>query len=113
MRTCVFLLVATSLCGACGETDATLVSADAPPNDEAGCVVAATRPVPPTTRTATEDGPRRVWTVRQGDSLRKIARELYGDERLWKAIRDANPSKVGRDGAIAVGATLVVPYDGI
>jgi nucleoid-associated protein YgaU len=51
--------------------------------------------------------------VRPGDSLRRIARSTYGDENLWKAIRDANPGKVGRDGTIAVGAVLAVPFDGL
>ena len=97
-----------SLCGCGDESSSPLVNADAPPRADAGCVVGAPQTTSPRTV-----WPQKTWTVRPGDSLSRIARELYGDERLWKAIRDANPSKVGRDGTIVVGATLVVPFDGI
>jgi len=123
VRTCVFLFLVASLVGCGDESSARLAGADALTGDDAGCVVdASPTDWTPTLRTlnaGTQTGiartawPQRTVTVRPGDSLRKIARELYGDERLWKAIRDANPSKVGRDGAINVGATLVVPFDGI
>ena len=118
MRTCVFLFVAAALCGCGDESSARLDGADAARVEDAGCVVdvsptAGTLTVWTTAARPQTARPQRSWTVRPGDSLRRIARELYGDERLWKAIRDANPAKVGRDGAIVVGATLVVPFDGI
>jgi nucleoid-associated protein YgaU len=55
----------------------------------------------------------RTWTVKKGESLRRIAQRVYGDENLWKALRDANPGRVGKDGDVRAGVELVVPYDGI
>ena len=55
----------------------------------------------------------RLWTVHEGDSLRRIAKRVYGDENLWKAIRDANADKVGAGDVIAPGIELTIPYDGI
>ena len=103
MRSCLVLFIVVVL-AACGDrSSAPLVSTDAPPRDDANCVADA-QSAPRTTK---------FWIVRPGDSLRRIARRVYGDENLWKAIRDANPASVGRDGAIVVGATLEIPFDGI
>jgi len=97
------VLVVAALVGCGDESAAPLVNSDAPTRDDDRCVA----------DDASAPGTQRTWLVRPGDSLRKIARQVYGDETLWKAIRDANAGKVGRDGTIAVGATLVVPFDGI
>jgi nucleoid-associated protein YgaU len=103
VRVPFFLVVLAALAGCGGESPAPLVTEDAPKCDEGKCVVDGPY-APPTQKT---------WLVRPGDSLRRIARQVYGDENLWKAIRDANAGKVGRDGAIAVGVVLSVPFDGI
>ena len=100
MRFPFLLLAAVALAGCGDDSPSGLVSDDAPSLEDPTCVVDAAH-APKT------------WVVRPGDSLRKIARQIYGDENLWKAIRDSNVGKVGRDGAIAVGATLVLPFDGI
>ncbi len=87
---------------ACGDDGAgTLVSADVAPGEADGCVVveASSRP--------------RTWTVHEGDSLRRIAQRVYGNESLWKAIRDANADKVASGDVIAPGTELTIPYDGI
>ena len=89
---------------ACGDDSAgTLVRSDVAPGEADGCVViepgASSRP--------------RSWTVREGDSLRRIAQRLYGNEALWKAIRDANPGKVAAGDVIAPGTELTIPYEGI
>jgi len=98
------LVVAAAALAGCGDRPSSpLVSADAPSLEDGTCVVDG----PPAPR------PSKTWLVRPGDSLRRIARSTYGDENLWKAIRDANPGKVGRDGTIAVGAVLAVPFDGL
>ena len=57
--------------------------------------------------------PAKTWLVREGDSLRTIARKVYGNESLWTAIRDANRAQLGRDDAIRAGAELTIPFDGI
>ena len=45
--------------------------------------------------------------------LRRIAKKVYGDERLWTAIRDANRDKCGRDERVNVGAELAIPFEGM
>lgn len=100
----VLLLVLGLGAAACGDAGpGRLVSADTPPMDAESCVVpeAKTKRAPKT------------WLVREGDSLRRIARKVYGDEKLWKAIADANPGKVGRDDSVQVGVELTIPVDGI
>ena len=89
---------------ACGDDGpSTLVRSDVATEDADGCVLveadAAARP--------------RTWTVREGESLRRIAQRVYGNESLWKAIRDANPDKVADGDVIAPGTELTIPYDGI
>ena len=90
-----------ALC-ACGDSNSsTIVRSDVAGQDQDGCVVveAGSRP--------------RTWTVHEGDSLRRIAQRVYGNETLWKAIRDANPDKVSTGDVIAPGTELTIPYDGI
>jgi hypothetical protein len=96
-------LVLVLCIASCGDEDARpLVSGDVARESPSGCVVP-------------EGGAVRAdqWKVREGDSLRRIARRVYGNEELWKAIRDANRDKVGRDDSISVGEVLVIPRDGI
>jgi nucleoid-associated protein YgaU len=103
VRALLLVLVGT-LAAACGDgSSARLVSADAVPRDADGCVA----PEPKVKRAA------KTWTVREGDSLRRIARKCYGDENLWKAIAAANPGKIGREDSVQIGAELTIPYDGI
>lgn len=60
-------------------------------------------------QSSTDNG-RTVYTVRSGDSLSKIAREVYGDSSKWQLIYDANRSVIGRDPAdLKVGMKLVLP----
>jgi nucleoid-associated protein YgaU len=88
---------------ACGDADRVVTSDIASPAIADGCVV----PVPRDLATPA------IWKVREGDSLRRIARRVYGNESLWKAIRDANPAAVAADGTIRVGAELVIPRSGV
>lgn len=49
-------------------------------------------------------------TVKPGENLSEIARQHYdGDGNMWRSIRDANPGKVGPNGEIAQGVSLVIP----
>jgi nucleoid-associated protein YgaU len=101
-----WLLLIAAAAGACGNADSgRLVSADVAPSRPEGCVAPDARPAKGTKRAT--------WLVREGDSLRRIAKKVYGDENQWKAIRDANPSRVAANGAVAPGAELVIPFDGI
>lgn len=58
--------------------------------------------------TVAATGPR-IWTVQERDTLTRIAQKAYGDASFVKAIRDANPDKIGPDDRIEVGAELVIP----
>lgn len=103
MRTCLVLIVALAS-AACGDASSKrLVSADVTTSPGDGCVVDEARPA---------KAPR-TWMVREGDSLRRIAKKVYGDENLWKALRDANPGKVGEGDVITPGTDLVIPFSGI
>ena len=96
-------LVAFSV-AACGDgSSARLVSADAVPPDADGCVAPDAR---------AKQAPR-TWLVREGDSLRRIARRCYGDEKLWKSIAAANPGKIGREDSVQIGVELTIPFDGL
>ncbi len=47
------------------------------------------------------------YVVKRGDNLWNIAKEKYGDGRMWTKIRDAN--KLGRGYSLDIGQTLVIP----
>ena len=50
-----------------------------------------------------------LYTVRNGDSLRRIARKKYGMEVLWTRIRDDNKDRVTSPGRLAVGTVIRLP----
>jgi nucleoid-associated protein YgaU len=67
-------------------------------------------PIPgaaPATQPQQQQG--QVYTVKSGDTLRKIAQRFYGDEMKWHAIRDANRDKLPNPDRIQVGLQLVIP----
>ena len=47
-----------------------------------------------------------LYTVRSGDSLRRIARKRYGMEVLWTRIRDDNKDRLLDTGRLAVGSVI-------
>jgi nucleoid-associated protein YgaU len=49
------------------------------------------------------------YTVKSGDTLRKIAKNFYGDEMKWHAIRDANPELAANPDKIQVGQQITIP----
>lgn len=62
---------------------------------------------PPPVPTGRE-GPRR-WTWKQGDTLEKVAFQVYGDHAYWRTIADANALADPRPQRIAYGSVLVLP----
>jgi nucleoid-associated protein YgaU len=48
-------------------------------------------------------------TVLKGETLTKIARRYYGNGDYWRAIAQANPGKVTRDGQVREGVVLDIP----
>ncbi|MBM3641534.1 MAG: LysM peptidoglycan-binding domain-containing protein, partial [Alphaproteobacteria bacterium] len=47
---------------------------------------------PATTQTPPAPPAVQTYTVRRGDTLRAIAKRLYGDEKRWREIAAVNPS---------------------
>ncbi|MEZ4650567.1 MAG: LysM peptidoglycan-binding domain-containing protein [Candidatus Eisenbacteria bacterium] len=53
------------------------------------------------------------YTSRDGDTLRSIAKILYGDPLRWEEIYDANKAKVADpNAALPVGTVLAIPRGG-
>ncbi len=68
---------------------------------------APSRTLPDTpTRTATVD---RTHTVEEGESLWAIAERYYGNGAMHTRIEEANKGRMGKGGALYVGAKLVIP----
>ncbi len=59
----------------------------------------------PSSTTSTE----RTYTVREGDSLSKIAKREYGDANKWHAIYEANRDKIKDPDLIHPGQVLTLP----
>ena len=54
-------------------------------------------------------GSERTYTVKTGDSLSKIAKEIYGDASQWKRIHQANSDLIADPDKIQPGWTLTIP----
>lgn len=64
---------------------------------------------PPLPTVTTTNGTAQTYTVQPGDSLGKIAEQLYGDLGLWTLIFEANRDKLSDPGVVQVGLTLQIP----
>ena len=51
----------------------------------------------------------RTYTIKSGDSLYKIAREVYGDSSRWREILEANRATLPDDRNLKVGTVIVIP----
>lgn len=51
----------------------------------------------------------RTYTVKAGDSLSKIAKEVYGDAAQWKKIHEANRAAIPNPDVIHPGQELTIP----
>jgi nucleoid-associated protein YgaU len=56
----------------------------------------------------TSGGPR-TYVVKKGDSLSKIAKEVYGSARQWKKIYEANKDKIKNPDLIHPGQEFIIP----
>ena len=54
-------------------------------------------------------GDARVYVVKKGDTLSRIAREMYGDASKWPRIHEANRAKIPNPDLIHPGDELVIP----
>lgn len=53
-----------------------------------------------------------VYQVLPGDTLRSVARKLYGNPERWADLYKANDDRVLRGGELTPGQRLIVPRDG-
>ncbi len=62
----------------------------------ATAVLALTIMVTPASTVSAEgaQGTQGTYTVERGDNFSKIAKKIYGDEKLWRVIYNANSSVV-------------------
>jgi len=54
-------------------------------------------------------GQKETYTVQAGDTLGKIAQEMYGDGSRWREIWEANKGDIPNPDLIQVGQELVIP----
>lgn len=55
------------------------------------------------------EGAQSTYTVERGGNLSKIAKKIYGDEKLWRVIYNANSSVVKSDYIIYKNQVLIIP----
>lgn len=85
-------------------------------------VLTVPTPAPATTETRTASKPEStpkfapvdekdvtIYRIQSKDSLYSIAKATYGDGNLWRQLAAYNEGRVGKDGAVRVGATLKLP----
>ncbi len=56
-----------------------------------------------------EKAKTRTYTVKSGDSLSKIAQQVYGDAKRWTEIYEANKSQIKDPNVIQPGQELRIP----
>ena len=55
------------------------------------------------------DAQSQTYTVKSGDNLSKIAKQVYGDANKWRAIYEANRDKIKNPDLIHPGEVLTLP----
>lgn len=53
--------------------------------------------------------PMKRHDLKEGESIYRIAKNAYGDGELWKKLREYNKGKIGEDGAVREGVTIMLP----
>jgi nucleoid-associated protein YgaU len=51
----------------------------------------------------------RTYTIAKGDSLSRIAKQFYGDAKLWKKIHEANKDIIKNPDLIHPGQVIKIP----
>ncbi len=77
------------------------------PATPAATTTAASATKPPVAQPATVQ--QEYYTVKSGDSLSKIAKQLYGDSQLWNRIFEANKDQIKDANLIQPGQKLKIP----
>ena len=53
--------------------------------------------------------PTQTYTVMSGDSLSKIAKQVYGNAKAWRKIYEANKDKIKNPDLIYPGQVFTIP----
>ncbi len=77
--------------GDSGEAPGNATPPPGPGNRSPGTALSEAGIRPAQSPPAAGGGGETIYTVQEADTLSAIAREVYGDDRLWTKIRDANP----------------------
>ncbi len=67
------------------------------------------QPISPTQPTQPVAPQKEYYTVKSGDSLSKIAKQLYGDANAWHKIHQANTDQIKDPNLIHPGQKLLIP----
>ena len=70
---------------------------------------APTRVEPRPAQVEAQSDEARSYTIQPGDSLYRIARQVYGDGGKWRQILEANRSVIPDPGNLKVGTQIVLP----
>ncbi|MEE9425276.1 MAG: LysM peptidoglycan-binding domain-containing protein [Methylococcales bacterium] len=65
------------------------------------------------TPAVTTEAGTQIITVKPGDYLRQIARQVYGDAQKWQLIYNANRSQLPHPDAVKTGMKLIIPAGGV
>lgn len=52
-----------------------------------------------------------VYTVKKGDSLSRIAKQIYGNSNKWRKIYEANTDKIKDPNRLKIGLILKIPQE--
>lgn len=86
-----------------------LIQHDDRPLDAGAAARPASKPEPESTLIGGTDTGGRTHVVQKGDTLFRLARHYYSDERRWKDIWDANRVRIADPDRIEVGTRLIIP----
>ncbi len=78
------------------------------PDDETSTIVFDDEPGARSGRPVTKGAVKR-HEVKDGESLFKIASKHYGTSAVWEKLAAYNTGRVGKDGAVRAGVTLMIP----
>lgn len=59
--------------------------------------------------TKSKEATKRIYTVKKGDCLWKIAKQYYGNGALYTKIYDANTNQIANPNLIKIGQKLIIP----
>lgn len=96
--------------GATGSPPAAAPPVDTSVTTSSGSPTTSAQPLPRSSYASDQPITSRTYVVKAGDTLYKIAKKQYGDERKWRAIYEANRDTLkGDPDKLQVGMKLELP----